>query len=208
MSRERDRAIADLNVQLADAELYKIEREAGGTLTPEQEKQFENVQSQRKGTIKVLEAERAEENLYTKASKTIGRGAERTKQTGYSLNRWLANIPTPGGVLAAFLVLLFIFMLLIQVNDHSRLFWLWLVIIGRASIPSNETTSSDQGKKGVAGDFTFGATTSTETSSTTSSGSVSGGKIIGSPVGTIGSGSLSNSAGFTDLFFSAMGEFA
>jgi hypothetical protein len=195
MSRERDRAIADLNVQIADAEAILIDKQVSGTLTGTEKIEFNKGVAQRNATIKVLEAEQAEDNLYTKASKTIGRGAERTKQTGYSLNRWLANIPTPGGVFAAFLVLVFIFMLLIQVNGHSRLFWLWLVIIGRASLPSNETTSSDQGKKGVADLFTDSSTNSNSSSTQTS-----GGSLIGSSVGA-----LSTSSGFADLFFGSGG---
>jgi hypothetical protein len=216
MSRERDRYIADLNIQIADAELIKLEREAGGTLTEDQEKEFQNVQAQRKGVIKVLEAEQAEDNLYTKASKKVAQGKERAKQTGYSLNRWLANIPTPGGVFAAFLVLLFIFMLLIQVNGHSRLFWLWLVIIGRAALPSYETSSSGQGqgKRGFSGPQVVDNTQTTNAPTTPItpltigfSGSFQPITAVAASqsIGTVTSFPTLTSS-FADLFFKASGE--
>ena len=47
---------------------------------------------------------------------------------------WLESKPTPGGIGVPLGILLFFFFLLIPVNGHTRLMWLWLTITGNAQI--------------------------------------------------------------------------
>lgn len=49
-------------------------------------------------------------------------------------NRNLGSIPTPGGIWIPFWILVGLYLILIPVNGHPRLNWLWLAIIGTASV--------------------------------------------------------------------------
>jgi len=63
-------------------------------------------------------------NATVAAMKSIVRGT----------NVGLSRLPLPGGLLFPFVILLVFFLLLIQVNGHTRFSWLWLTLSGNASI--------------------------------------------------------------------------
>lgn len=69
--------------------------------------------------------------------------AQNLKQQGTALNRFLAAIPTPGDIWTPFFILLILFLIIIPVKGHSRLYWLWLVIVGHAHIGTPFTTQGD-----------------------------------------------------------------
>lgn len=46
----------------------------------------------------------------------------------------LESLPTPGSLLFPLIILLVFFLLLIPVNGHTRLVWIWLVLTGNAEI--------------------------------------------------------------------------
>lgn len=64
-----------------------------------------------------------------------------------SVNSWLANIPTPGDVWTPFFILLALFLIIIPVKGHTRLMWLWLVIIGHAHIGSPFVSQNSQAQE-------------------------------------------------------------
>lgn len=101
---------------------------------------------------------------------------------GHQANRRLGAIPTPGDVWTPFFILLFLFLIMIPVKGHTRLMWLWLVIIGHAAIGSPFQSVSSafesgagqtvgQGQTLIGGTLTTTSSSSTSTSSSSSSGS-------------------------------------
>ena len=46
----------------------------------------------------------------------------------------LENIPTPGSLVFPLIILLVFFFLLVPVNGHTRIVWLWLVLTGNAEV--------------------------------------------------------------------------
>lgn len=76
--------------------------------------------------------------------------------------RQIGSFPTPGGLLTPLVILFILFMILLPVNGHTRLMWLWLAITGNAEIgppltpptllsPSSTTTSPT----GTSGGFSY-----------------------------------------------------
>ena len=61
------------------------------------------------------------------------------RANSYRMNRRLGNIPTPGGVWVPIGLLLFFFLILIPVNGHTRIRWLWNVFVGSSSLLHNES---------------------------------------------------------------------
>lgn len=54
----------------------------------------------------------------------------------------IANVPDPGGLAFPLVTLFIFFMILIRINGHSRMEWLWLVLTGNAEIGGNVGGSS------------------------------------------------------------------
>ena len=63
------------------------------------------------------------------ANDTINAVQKIARNTGVSIER----LPSPGSVMLPLLVLGIFFFLLLPVNGHTRLTWLWLVVTGNAS---------------------------------------------------------------------------
>lgn len=153
MSLERDQKIADIK---QDIEYVKLV-ESGASIGKDGEligttEQLNN-ELQNKNTLFGLEQEKEhleEANLYEKASTKVKQTSRGIRNTGVNVNRWLANIPTPGGIWVPFFVLMFLFMVLFPVNGHTRMMWLWLVLTGNAKIGS-------LGQRGQSGSFTSAA---------------------------------------------------
>lgn len=94
----------------------------------------------------------------------------------------LASLPTPGSILLPLGILLVFFFLLLPVNGHTRLVWLWLVLTGNAEIQQQSGSTSNSG-----------GSTSTPTATTTPSSSSSNGSSSNNPVtNPLGSNILSN----------------
>ena len=70
----------------------------------------------------------------------------------------LESLPTPGSLLFPLIILLVFFLLLIPVNGHTRLVWIWLVLTGNAEI-----SGSNPNLGGIAGG-SFGGPTTPQTS--------------------------------------------
>lgn len=84
-----------------------------------------------------------------------------SKATARAL-RQIGSFPTPGGLLTPLVILFILFMILLPVNGHTRLMWLWLAITGNAEIgppltpptllsPSSTTT----GPTSASGNFSY-----------------------------------------------------
>src|SRR5260370_1503041 len=57
-----------------------------------------------------------------------------TQQVLNSTKNGLSGVKMPGGLTFPLLTLIVLFMLLVRVNGHTRLGWLWLVVTGDAAI--------------------------------------------------------------------------
>lgn len=78
----------------------------------------------------------------------------------------VASLPTPGSLMLPLVILLLFFFLLLPVNGHTRLVWLWLVLTGNAEIQQGGGSSS-----------TGPATTPSSPSTTSSSAPSSNGSL-------------------------------
>lgn len=80
---------------------------------------------------------------------SAGLGAVKTglQNRAQIANSWLANIPTPGDVWVPFFILLILFLIIIPVKGHTRMMWLWLVIIGHAHIGTPFASQNSQAQE-------------------------------------------------------------
>lgn len=146
MSTKRQLEIADIDKQIAEVQL----RKAGllGTSTPEEALLKE--QKELEANKQIIKAEEQKETVYDKAEQLARKNALKVKVTGGQINKWLANIPTPGTYWTPLIILLSLFLVLFGINGHSRLGWFGLVLTGNAGLPTsveitrnNSNTSSD-----------------------------------------------------------------
>ncbi len=83
-----------------------------------------------------------------------------TQQVLNSTKNGLSGVKMPGGLTFPLLTLIVLFMLLVRVNGHTRLGWLWLVVTGDAAIEAGtggggpglavDTSSSNGSTEGTA----------------------------------------------------------
>lgn len=85
--------------------------------------------------------QRDQETLQQKLARNRLRVALAGVQLGQSTNRLLqganrnlGSIPTPGGIWTPFWILVFLFLVMIPINGHTRLNWFWLALLGSASV--------------------------------------------------------------------------
>lgn len=83
----------------------------------------------------------------TIAASTVRQLGRYARVAGGNIRRWggrvnndLARLPTPGDVWTPIVILLFFFIVLVQVNGFSRLQWLWMAFLGDAAISSANQT--------------------------------------------------------------------
>lgn len=88
----------------------------------------------------VAKAQAGQENAYTKVSNSVGNAKRGLSNRLGRANQWASHIPTPGGVWVPFLILMTFFLILFPVNGHVRIKWLFLVIIGQATLPGTYGT--------------------------------------------------------------------
>lgn len=56
----------------------------------------------------------------------------------------LEKLPDPGGIIFPLMILLLFFLILIPINGHTRLTWIWLVLTGNAQIGQGSGGGSTQ----------------------------------------------------------------
>lgn len=164
---EYQRAIADIDVDIAEIELLRTRRgdiplppkvpgknaskeelqeyvrltdeyEAAVKLATKEQQDIDVL----KGERKLIGAQEKQANAYVKVSNGVARAKQSAGRKLSLGNRWLANVPTPGGVWLPFFLLMFLLLALFPVNGHTRLKWLFLVFLGDAVWPSSEIASS------------------------------------------------------------------
>lgn len=187
MSIARQTAMAELDGQIAMVE--EMQAASRNASSPEEinQQQIDTLKAQKKG----LEAEEAEENVYTKAAQAATRAGNRVRSGASSTNKWLANVPTPGGIWVPFWILVFLFLILFPVNGHTRMMWFWLVLTNNAQLPTlgsvgHQTAGWDQLSNGGT---TSNTNTSTQTTTTTNTNTTGGSNAKTGSV-NIGTGTL------------------
>lgn len=96
-----------------------------------------------RGQLGVAKAQAGQESAYARASNAIDQTKRGIGRRLGSANRWASHIPTPGGVWVPFLILMSLFLVLFPVNGHTRVKWLFLVILGQAVLPGELGTSEN-----------------------------------------------------------------
>lgn len=163
---EYQQRIADIDVAIAEVELLRTRqgdiplppKVPGKNASKEELQQYVTDQdnyeaavkraTQQQQEIDVLHGERnltkaqaTQQGAYARISNKVGQTKQSAQKRLSTTNKWLANIPTPGGVWLPFLLLMFFFLALFPVNGHTRLKWLFLVIIGQAGFNPVEPTT-------------------------------------------------------------------
>lgn len=107
------------------------------------EGQEEKSKLQQAMAAKEMEQEaQAEQDAFEKSAAATASAASRIA-TGAKVR--LASIPTPGSIVLPLIILVVFFVLLLPVNGHTRLVWLWMVLSGNAVVGQDTTGSSTQG---------------------------------------------------------------
>ena len=131
MSIARQDAIAELNKQIAEVELLKA---TGGKYPATPQGALDQQIDVLKAKRNVERANQEQDTLYTKLSNSAHNTGVKARRAGYGANRWLANIPTPGGVWLPFGILMTLFLVLFQVNGHTRIAWFALALTNNATL--------------------------------------------------------------------------
>lgn len=156
-SNDYQRAMADIDAQIAEIELLRTRRGdmplppkvPGKNASKEELQQYvkdqdayelavkqANSEQQDidvlKGERKLTEAQAKQKDAYSLISNKVGNAKRSVGNNLSRSNQWLANIPTPGGIWVPFLILMGLFLVLFPVNGHSRISWLFLVITKNA----------------------------------------------------------------------------
>lgn len=148
MSAKRQVDIAEIDRQIAEIQLMKLGAQSPPQAADQEKFELDLLKAQ-KGLLTAEEAKEAtygkiatelqkEENdtPYTKAAKATRNAGLKVRLGAGSLNRWAANIPTPGTFWTPLVILLFLYLVLFAVNNHSRLGWFGLVLTGNAELPT------------------------------------------------------------------------
>lgn len=141
---------------------------SAGRLTAD-EKRYIDVQRQAQSDIErqaekdATQQQERESAFDRSANATVNAASGIVRGTGLTL----ASLPTPGSLILPLGILLVFFFLLLPVNGHTRLVWLWLVLTGNAEIQQQSGSTSS------SGGTTPTATTTTTPSSSSNNGSSS-----------------------------------
>lgn len=132
-----------------------------------------------------MAADQAKKDAFEQQAQTTV-GAVKRIGTGAGVR--LASIPLPGGLTLPLVILFVFFALLIPVNGHTRLTWLWLVLTNNASI--GVTTGTEQ--SGNVGQDQSGNTNTGGGTQTTGGGPGPIGTILspGNGFGPVGGGTF------------------
>jgi len=114
MTADEKRAFDAARIERLDAE--KAEKE-------------ESSERQRLIDEAIAQRQKEKDVFQQNASATVDAVQRIARNTGVTIER----LPSPGSVMLPLLVLLIFVFLLLPVNGHTRLVWLWLVVTGNAS---------------------------------------------------------------------------
>lgn len=109
-----------------------------------------------RGQLALTKAKAGQENAYTRASDAVGNAKRNIGNRLGRANQWAAHIPTPGGVWLPFTILMVLFLILFPINGHTRVKWLFLVILGQAVLPGTQGTAEQAGVWGDTGNQNSG----------------------------------------------------
>lgn len=101
-------------------------------LQEEQEK--ERKQKIKQGIIQTKDITNTVVDAYSGAHKTVMDTADTIRDTGLNLWDSLGRVPTPGSIFLPVSILLLFFFILLPINGHTRIEWLWLALTGEAEI--------------------------------------------------------------------------
>ena len=128
-----------------------------------------------------IEAERLDAVKHiTDATSTL---IDNVNDTVNPIKDWIASQPTPGGIAALVVFILFFALAVIPVNSQgqTRLYLIWQTILGRTHMLYNETMGYGNPNFGAGAGGTFGTTSSADTvtaqTSTITPGSVQNGNL-------------------------------
>lgn len=145
--------------------------------------------TQQQALTTAAQQDQAQQDAFQKsAGATVSAAGNIIKGTGVKIE----SLPTPGSLMLPLVVLLVFFFLLLPVNGHTRLVWIWLVITGNATISgvSNPTTIPGGGVVGGGASGDFGGPNPPSTSGTTPI--PGGGNVGGGASGNFGGGASGN----------------
>lgn len=166
--------MADIDSQIAMVQYMEAASKTATTPEEKNAQQIEMLKAQKAGKQADFKKNQIEQRGNAEGFQRLATIAGALKGNAYGANRALANIPTPGGIGVPLFILGFLYFILFPVNGHTRMYWLFLVLFGKASInafPKRGTSPWDTGSPGV--------------NDTGGNGSNGGQTIVGTfPVGT------------------------
>ena len=159
----------------AEKDQYTIEKQEYDEAVT-QAKKYGQEESLLQGEKVGLKADLAKQNLYDKAYNKLQQGKQGVQRRASTSNKWLANVPTPGGVWLPFGILMFLFLVLFPVAGHTRLKWFFLVLLKQAG--TGDHVSDSIGSKVFGNSAGSSGTTITDLSSTNTNPNVSPSQVI------------------------------
>lgn len=109
-----------------------------------------------------MQRQQKNDDLFKKsASQTVNAASSIIKGTGVRIE----SLPTPGSIVLPLVILIVFFLLLLPVNGHTRLVWIWLVLTGNADI-----SNDGQGSGSSTPDTSTATNTSVPSATTATTG--------------------------------------
>lgn len=139
---------------------------SGGKLSADEKRYIDAQRDEERQADKLVAQQQENKDAFQKsANATVNAVGGVVRDTGLTF----AGLPTPGSLVLPLVVLLIFFFLLLPVNGHTRLVWIWLTLTGNAEIQqsgssSNIDTTNNFGD-GASGNFAPSTTGSTTTPS-------------------------------------------
>lgn len=163
------------------------------------EKQTDKLSQQQQAAVQQeLLQQQKQQDIFDKTSSSAVNSA---KKIVHGAGVKLERIPTPGSIMLPLVILLVFFFLLIPVNGHTRLQWLWLVVTGNADIngsgsqgafASGDFASPTGGISSASGDF--GNSSNSNSSASGSIGGFASGDFASMPIPNFSLGSMMTGA--------------
>ena len=136
----RSQALARIEQQIEEADAIEAENPeiVEGELEPE-EAPIAGVATVTDVTPEAKPAQQTPSSLATLRNTLLGtallsQAAQGLKGFGYDAGSQIRQLPIPGGIGVPLSILLFLWLVFIPYNGHTRLRWLWLSITGNAHI--------------------------------------------------------------------------
>lgn len=140
MSEDRNAAMSEIDVAIDKIE-EKDTSEVDSDTTPSLEREIEKIQEEEN---KSEEEQEEKPELEPASIQVVKQTAQNEvaflKGLGQNALKALSAARRPGGLFLPIALLLLFFLVLIPINGYSRLAWLWLVLLGDASITGESTS--------------------------------------------------------------------